>query len=65
MNDWTSWIVNGLPILLLLGMCVFFMRKIKTEKSEKPYSKQIELLEQQLAELRQANQLLKMLVEAR
>jgi len=65
MSDWTSWILNALPMVVLLGMWVFFMRKMRTEGWGKPYSKQIELLEQQLAELRQANQLLKRLVEAR
>jgi hypothetical protein len=65
MNDWTSWIANALPVVLLLGLWLFFMHRMKTEGWGKLHSKQIELLEQQLAELRQVNQLLKRLVEAR
>ena len=61
MHDWLSWIMNGLPMLLLLGIWLFFMRRIKTRDYAKLWSKQIELLEAQVATLRQTNELLKAL----
>ena len=59
MHDWLSWIINGLPMLILLGLWLFFMRKMKTADYGKLQSKQIELLEAQVATLRQTNELLK------
>ena len=65
MSDWLQWIVNGLPMLLLLGLWLYFMRKMKTGNWQKLQSKQIDLLEAQLVTLRQTNELLKTLAEAK
>jgi ATP-dependent Zn protease len=65
MSDWLQGFVNGLPILLLLGLWLYFVRKMKTGNWQKLQSKQIELLEAQLVTLRQTNELLKTLAEAK
>lgn len=65
MHEWFSWIANGIPMILLLGLWVFFMRRMQRGTWGKVYEKQLELLEQQISVLRQTNELLKKLVEAR
>ena len=63
MGKWTDWIMNGLPMVLLLGLWFFFMFQMK--RGNKPwlrvYEKQAELLEQQIQVLRETNELLKKL----
>ena len=68
MGEWTAWaIVNLLPLLFLLVILVFVMRQVRrlyktiTEKVER----QNQLLEQQVAVLRETNELLKKLIESR
>jgi cell division protease FtsH len=56
-----SWVMNGLPLLLLLGLWIFFMRSMRGRWYSKYYSRQVELLEKQLALLREMNDLLKKL----
>ena len=41
-----SWVMNGLPLLLLLGLWIFFMRSKQRGWYPKNYSKHLELLEQ-------------------
>ena len=65
MHDWLSWALTGLPILIIFGFWIFFMRKLKTADYGKLVSKQIELLEAQVATLHQTNELLKMLAESK
>jgi len=65
MHDWLSWVLSGLPGLILLGLWILFMRKLKTADYGKLVSKQIELLEAQVATLHQTNELLKMLAESK
>ena len=64
-NGCLQWIVNALPMLILLGLWLFFMRNIKTGDWQKLQAKQIELLEANLVTLHQMNELLKTLVEAK
>ena len=68
MGEWTAWtIVNLLPLLFLLVILVFGMRQVRrlyktiTEKVER----QNQLVEQQVAVLRETNELLKKLIESR
>jgi di/tricarboxylate transporter len=65
MHDWQQWLANGLPMLILVLLWIFFMGKWKGLPWFKLQEKQIELLEQQLLTLRQTNELLRKLVEAR
>jgi len=63
MGKWTDWIMNGLPMVLLLGLWLFFMRKMRRgmDPWQKAYEKQTEVLEQQIQVLRETNELLKKL----
>ncbi len=65
MHDWANWIANGLPMLLLLGLWLYFMRHMKGRNWWNLQAKQMELIEAQLATLRQTNELLKKLLEAK
>jgi len=65
MHDWLSWIMNGLPLLVFLGLWFFFMRKVKIADYRRLQSKQIEMLEAQVATLRQTNELLKALAHGK
>jgi ATP-dependent Zn protease len=61
MGKWTDWIMNGMPLLLLLGLWLFFMYKMRRGKTPwlRVYQKQAELLEEQTKVLRETNELLK------
>lgn len=62
MHNWLDWVANGaLPLILLIGLWIFFMRKMPRP----PYSKQLELLEQQISVLRETNDLLRKLAAIR
>ena len=68
MNDWATWIANALPLVLILGLWFVIMRKLKgsgTKDCVDLMRKQNEMLEQQLAVLRETNELLKKLSEPR
>ena len=65
MHDWINWVANGLPILLLLGLWVFFMSRSKGCNWLGIQRKQVELMEAQLMAIRQTNELLKKMIEAR
>ncbi len=66
MNDWANWIANGLPLLLIVILFVYFTR---SKKWRSPLNtlveKQTEVLEQQLTVLRETNDLLKRLSQSR
>jgi cell division protease FtsH len=56
-----SWVINGLPLLLLFGLWIYFMRSMRGRWYSKYYSRHVDLLEQELALLREMNDLLKKL----
>jgi len=65
MHDWISWIANLVPMAILVAIWAFFMSGKGSGSMMKRFDKQVELLEQQIVVLRQANELLKKLVEAK
>ena len=68
MSNLWQWVVNGLPLLILLGLWLFFMLRMKTGYVipwAKLQAKQIELLGAQLEALRQTNELLRTLAKAK
>ncbi len=63
MHDWVHWIMNALPLVILLGLWLYFMRAMKGRNWWSVQAKQAELLEAQLTTLRQTNELLRKLLE--
>jgi ATP-dependent Zn protease len=65
MSDWAAWVANGIPIVILLGLWIFFMRRMKGSTWQDVQMKQVELMEAQLVELRRTNELMKKLLDTR
>lgn len=65
MTDWAQWVANLLPMVILVGLWWYFMRRMKGSNWQASQKKHLELMEAQLAALRETNELLRKMVEGR